>query len=152
MAENLKQMLESVSRSVAEETGYELVDVAFVKEYQRWVLRVFIDHPDGIGLEDCEKVSKALSAVLDAGDPIPHEYTLEVSSPGLDRPLKTDDDFQRFQGSTIKVKTFGPIEGRRNFKGSLVGMKDGNIIVSIEGEEKQIPRDQVASARLVPEF
>lgn len=152
MAKGLKKVLESVCRSVAEEAGYELVDVEFVKEYQSWVLRVFIDHPNGIGLEDCEKVSKALSAALDEGDPIPHQYTLEVSSPGLDRPLKTDKDFERFKGQEIKVKTFSPFEGKKVVTGILAGLAEGDIAVLVEGEEKKIPKDQAASVRLVPEF
>lgn len=152
MAKGLKNVLESVCRSVAEEAGYELVDAEFVKEYQRWVLRVFIDHPNGIGLEDCEKVSKALSTALDQGDPIPHQYTLEVSSPGLDRPLKTDKDFERFKGQKIKVKTYTSFEGKKTVTGVLAGLVEGDIAVLVEGEEKKIPRDQAASVRLVPEF
>lgn len=152
MAGNPSNMLASLCRPVVESAGYELVDVEFVKEYQNWVLRIFIDHPEGIGLDDCEKVSRALSPALDEGDPIPHNYVLEVSSPGLDRPLKSDRDFERFRGSTIKVKLFSPFEGRKTFKGSLVGLIDGKIVLTAEDEEKRIPREQVSSVRLVPEF
>ena len=113
---------------------------------------MFIDHPEGIGLDDCEKVSKSLSAALDEKDPIPHNYVLEVSSPGLDRPLKSEKDFERFKGHWIKVKTFAPIEGRKTFEGQLVGLHDGKIVFTFEEEEKQIPRDQISSVRLVPEF
>ena len=152
MAGKTSTALEAICRSVVESLGYELVDLQFVKEYQKWVLRVFIDHDEGIGLDDCEKVSKALSSALDEEDPIPHNYVLEVSSPGLDRPLKNEKDFERFKGYRIKVKTFSPIEGRKTFDGYLVGLNDGKIVLNVESEEMQIPRDQVSSVRLVPEF
>lgn len=152
MAGKISSALETICRSTIESIGYELVHLEFIKEYHNWVLRVFIDHPEGIGLDDCEKVSKALSSELDERDPISHNYVLEVSSPGLDRPLKDDRDFERFKGHRIKVKTFAPFEGRKTFDGHLVGLNDGKIVVSFGEEEKQIPRDQVSSVRLVPEF
>jgi ribosome maturation factor RimP len=152
MAGKISNLLESFCRSAVEAEGYELVDLEFVKEYQNWILRVFIDHSDGIGLDDCEKVSKALSSALDEGDPISQQYVLEVSSPGLDRPLKSEKDFERFKGHRIKVKTYTPFEGRKNLEGLLVGLIDEKIVLVFEEEEKGIPRDQVASVRLVPEF
>ena len=152
VAGNIKSILEGTCRSVAETSGYELVDLEFRKENQSWVLRVFIDHPDGIGLEDCEKMSKALSAILDEEDPIPQNYVLEVSSPGLDRPLKSDKDFELFKGYRIKLKTFSPFEGKKQFNGSLVGLEEDQIVFLSEEEEKRIPRAQVSLVRLDPEF
>ncbi|MGI6555433.1 MAG: ribosome maturation factor RimP [Bacillota bacterium] len=152
MAGNVKSMVEDICRNTVENSGYELVDLEFRKEHQGWVLRVFIDHPEGIGLDDCEKVSKALSSELDKDDPIPHKYVLEVSSPGLDRPLKNDKDFERFSGHQIKIKTYTPFEGKKTIKGSLVGLEDDNIIVLLDNEEKKIPRSQVSTVRLIPEY
>lgn len=152
MAANIKKVLEGICRSAAEGSGYDLVDLEFRKENQGWVLRVFIDHPEGIGLDDCEKVSKYLSSALDEEDPIPQNYVLEVSSPGLDRPLKSDKDFVRFKGHQIKIKTYAPFEGRKVFKGVLVGLAEDNIVVEVGEEEKRIPREKVSLVRLVPEF
>jgi len=152
MAGSIKSRLEDTSRSVAELLGYEMVDLEFVKESERWVLRVFIDNNDGIGLDDCEKVSKALSEALDEGDPIPHTYVLEVSSPGLDRPLKSEGDFDRFKGQQVMVKTFSPVNGRKKIKGCLKGLSDGEIVVAVEDQEYRIPRNQASSVRLVPEY
>lgn len=152
MTGNIKSMLEDTSMPVVESLGYELVDLEFVKESERWILRVFIDSPDGIGLDDCEKVSRALSQALDEGDPIPHNYILEVSSPGLDRPLKKEKDFERFKGNLISIKTYAPFEGRKKFEGQLQGLSDDNILITINDEEKRIPRNSVSSVRLVPEY
>lgn len=152
MTGNIMSMIENTCRTVAENTGYELVDLEFRKENHGWVLRVFIDHPQGIGLDDCEKVSKEVSSALDEGDPIPQSYVLEVSSPGLDRPLKSENDFRRFKGRQIKIKTTSSFEGKRTLKGSLVGLVEDNIVLMVDEEEKQIPMDQVSTVRLVPEF
>ena len=149
---NIKSILEGTCRSIVENLGYELVDIEFVKENNRWILRVFIDNLTGIGLDDCEKVSRALSAALDEGDPIPYNYVLEVSSPGIDRPLKSEKDFARFKGHQISIKTFTPFEGRKNFKGFLVGLLEDNIVLTLDDGEVRIPRNQVSSVRLVPEY
>ena len=115
------------------------------------VLRLTIDSPDGIGLEDCEKVSHAASALLDVEDPVPGEYSLEVSSPGLDRKLTKVDHFQRFEGETLKVTMRFPINGRRRFRGTLVSSDDKNIVVEVDGEAYSLPLATIDAARLVPE-
>lgn len=152
VAGNFKGVLEDICKTAVENLGYDLVDLEFRKEGQRWVLRVFIDHLEGIGLDDCEKVSRVLSSELDENDPISHKYILEVSSPGLDRPLKREKDFERFKGHQVKIKTYTPFEGKKTIKGSLVGLEDSNIVVVSEGEEKKIPRSQVSIVRLIPEY
>src|SRR5688500_823259 len=107
-----------------EAAGYELVDVEWKRETTGWILRVFIDGPGGIRHEDCERVSRELSAVLDVADFIPHTYSLEVSSPGLNRPLRTLSHFRRHVGQQARIKLNQGVEGRRNFRGRIVGVAD----------------------------
>ena len=115
------------------------------------VVRLFIDKSDGISLDDCEKVSLAVSALLDVEDPLPGEYNLEVSSPGLDRKLTKVEHFQRFAGETVKVQMRFPIEGRKRFRGTLVSSNDENIVVEVDGEPHSLPIATIDTARLVPE-
>jgi ribosome maturation factor RimP len=115
------------------------------------VIRVFIDKPEGIDLDDCEKVSLAVSALLDVEDPVPGNYNLEVSSPGLDRKLTKVEHFQRFVGETVKVQMRFPIEGRRRFRGTLVSSDEENIVVEVDGESHSLPLKTIDTARLVPD-
>jgi ribosome maturation factor RimP len=130
--------------------GYELVDLEVRLGGKNGVVRVFIDGPEGIGLDDCEKVSRAVSALLDVEDPIPGHYNLEVSSPGLDRKLTKLEHFQRFEGETLKVRMRFPIEGRRRFRGKLVASNEESILVEVDGEEHTLPMATIDTARLVP--
>ncbi len=143
------ELLEPGIRSL----GYELVGV----EYRRGgpggdLLRVYIDKEDGISADDCQKVSYQVSGVLDVEDPITGHYTLEISSPGLDRLLFKREDFERFAGQQVKLRAIYPIEGRRKFKGRLLGLRDANVVIEQDGEELSLPIDQVEQARLVPEY
>lgn len=128
--------------------GYELVGV----ELSRGLLRVYIDHAEGIGVDDCQAVSYQVSGVLDVEDPISGQYSLEVSSPGLDRPLFKAGDFTRFAGEQVAVKLTAPFEGRRKYKGLLVGLIDEQVIVNAEGQEFSFPLDQIDQAKLVPNY
>ncbi|NLJ86043.1 MAG: ribosome maturation factor RimP [Firmicutes bacterium] len=152
-----RQSTEAIVTQLAEEImadypELELVDVNYAKEGATWVLRVFIDKEAGVDLEDCEKVSRRLSASLDEVDPIPGSYSLEVSSPGLERPLTKDAHFQRFAGKLVSVRTYAPFQGSKQWKGRLMGLVDGAITVEVDGEVIKIPRDQVAKANLAIEF
>ena len=131
--------------------GYELADLEVKLGGRGGVLRIFIDHPEGIGLDDCEKVSLAVSALLDVEDPLPGHYNLEVSSPGLDRKLTKVEHFQRFKGETLKVSLRFPIGGRKRFRGTLVSSDDENIVVEVDGESYSLPMATIDTARLVPE-
>jgi ribosome maturation factor RimP len=133
-----------------ERLGYELIDLEANVGGKGGLIRLFIDKPDGIDLEDCEKVSLAVSALLDVEDPIPGNYNLEVSSPGLDRKLTKIEHFQRFAGETVKVQMRFPIEGRRRFRGTLVSSDDENIVVEVDGESHSLPLKTIDTARLVP--
>lgn len=134
-----------------ERLGYELADLEVRLGGKGGLVRVFIDKPEGIDLDDCETVSRAVSALLDVEDPVPGNYNLEVSSPGLDRKLTKVEHFQRFEGETVKVQMRFPIEGRRRFRGTLVSSDDENIVVEVDGESHSLPLKTIDTARLVPE-
>jgi ribosome maturation factor RimP len=144
--EELQRLLEPT----IENMGYELIDLELNLGGKSGIVRIFIDHPDGIGLDDCEKVSRVISALLDVEDPLPGHYNLEVSSPGLDRKLTKTEHFQRFIGETVKVHMRFPMEGRRRFRGTLVASDDEKIVVEVDGESHTLPRATIDSARLVP--
>jgi ribosome maturation factor RimP len=131
--------------------GYELVDLEVRLGGSGGMVRLFIDKPDGIDLEDCETVSQAVSALLDVEDPVPGNYNLEVSSPGLDRKLTKVEHFQRFAGEIVKVQMRFPIEGRKRFRGTLVSSNDESIVVEVDGEPHSLPMATIDTARLVPE-
>ena len=135
-----------------ERLGYELADLEVRLGSKSGLVRIFIDKPEGIDLADCEKVSLAVSALLDVEDPVPGNYNLEVSSPGLDRKLTKVEHFQRFEGETVKVQMRFPIEGRRRFRGTLLSSDDENIVVEVDGESHSLPLKTIDTARLVPEM
>lgn len=145
--------LTSLVRNVVEPMGYELVGCELVSgDRQGTVFRVYIDHENGITLDDCSSVSHQLSGVLDVEDPIRGNYNLEISSPGLDRPLFTPAHYQRFSGETVSLRMRLPQDGRKKFKGTLLGCEQGVVSVLVEGSEYRLPFDQVEQARLVPEI
>ncbi len=145
-ADELSELLEpTVSR-----LGYELIDLEAKIGGKSGVLRLFIDQDEGIDLEDCERVSRAVSALLDVEDPLPGQYDLEVSSPGLDRKLTKVEHFQKFTGEEVKVQTRFPIEGRRRYRGTLTSCDDESIEVLVDGQSYRIPHATIDVARLVP--
>ena len=131
--------------------GFELVGVEF-KSGRRGLLRVYIDSDDGVTVDDCQDVSHQVSALLDVEDPIPGQYSLEVSSPGLDRPLFRAADFERFAGQEVRVRLVAPLQGRRKFRGVLVGMRDDRVVVQVEEQELVVSLDEIDEARLVPDY
>lgn len=133
-----------------EQLGYELADLELRLGGRDGLIRVFIDKPDGVGLEDCEIVSHQISAVLDVEDPLPGHYLLEVSSPGLDRRLTKLEHYQRFIGEELRIKLRFPLEGRRNYRGVLRAADKENIEVEVDGELHRLPIATIESARLVP--
>ncbi|MDN5294078.1 MAG: ribosome maturation factor RimP [Eubacteriales bacterium] len=137
---------------LASELGLELVDVEYVKEGGSWILRLFIDKEGGVSHADCQALSEKIDPLLDQEDLIPHSYFLEVSSPGIERPLKKKEDFDRYRGSRVKIKTFAAIGGQKNWTGILMGTEEGNVVLTVDEKRVLIPLDQVASARLAPEF
>ncbi len=145
--------LESLVRDTVESKGYEFVGVEMLSRAKAGVLlRVYIDSENGVNVDDCASVSRQLSAVLDVEDPISGRYSLEVSSPGLDRPLFEKAHFERFAGHRIKLVLSAPLEGQRNFKGVLRGVENDEVVVDLEVEQLVVPLADVISARLIPEF
>lgn len=137
---------------VAQQLELELFDVEFKKEGKDWFLRYFIDKPEGITHVDCEAFSHAVSDRLDELDPISQSYFLEVSSPGAERPLRKEADYERFKGRTANITTFAPLEGRKSFEGKLGGVVEGAVVLTSQGKDWRIPLEQVAQARLAVSF
>lgn len=132
----------------------ELVDVEFVKEGQHRYLRVFIDKEGGVSLDDCQQLSEFLNNRLDSLDPIEENYYLEVSSPGVERPLKKDHDFERFKGKLVEIKLYYPLDGQKIIEGELMGLHDGKVKVKPENQDQviSIPKDKIALAKLLVRF
>jgi ribosome maturation factor RimP len=137
-----------LARPIAEAAGCEVWDVEYVREAGAWYLRVYIDKPGGVSIDDCEAVSRALDPVLDEYDPIPTSYTFEVSSAGAERELKRPSDFERFMGAEVEVRHYQPIDGAKAHTGVLRGYADGAVTVEIKGKEITYSKPQVAQVRL----
>jgi ribosome maturation factor RimP len=154
MEEREKEIVEKVKellQPILEEGNFELVDVEFVREPVGWVLRIYADRPTGgITISDCQWISERIGTVLDVEDVIPHSYNLEVSSPGLDRPLKSQKDFDRHRGIVVKIKTTEPLDNQRNFKGEVVSTSEKGVTVHdvSRNAEVEIPYDKIKSARV----
>lgn len=144
--EELTRLLEPT----VEGLGYELSDLELRLGGPEGLVRVFIDKEGGVGLEDCEQVSRQISAVLDVEDPLPGHYVLEVSSPGLDRKLTKPAHFRRFIGEEIRVQMRFPVDGRRKFRGRLAAVNEETIDMQVDGQDFRLPMATIESARLVP--
>lgn len=138
------ELAEPLARSL----GLDLVETEWTREHGRRILRVTIDKPGGVSHEDCEALSRKLDSALDEADLIHEPYHLEVSSPGAERPLKTPEDFRRFAGRRVLVRSRIPIEGRREWRGDLVGATDDAILVAAGGSQIAVPRAAVTRVRL----
>ncbi len=151
--QSIVAQVEEIVEPIAHRSGLEVADVELLGQGSRTVLRVVMESAGesapGVTVEELARVSEMLSRQLDLRDLIPHAYTLEVSSPGLDRPLKKDRDFVRFAGREIEVWTFAPIENQRHFKGRLLGLEGGIVRLAVGPRQVGLPRDQVTRARLV---
>jgi ribosome maturation factor RimP len=144
--------IEDAVEGVLGQESVELVDLNYLQENGRWVLRFFIDKEGGVTISDCENLSKRIGALLDATEMIPHKYALEVSSPGLNRILKKEKDFQRFSGERVKVRVRAPIDGQRRFRGTLKGVEDGGVLVEHEGGTLKFQFGSIEEARLDPDI
>jgi ribosome maturation factor RimP len=152
MNQSIEQRVRVLVEPIIKEKGLELVDVEYMKEGTHWYLRLFIDKDGGVDIDDCSGVSHAVSELLDKSDIILQSYILEVSSPGLERPLKRTEDFQRFQGELITIKTNKLFKGYEEFSGYLMGLENDEIILEYEGKQMAIPRSVVKKAHLSLEF
>jgi ribosome maturation factor RimP len=145
---NVQNLIEPVVSAL----GYELVGIEYLSQGRRSLLRIYIDHVDGINVHDCERVSHQVSGVLDVEDVIHGQYSLEVSSPGLDRPLFTKEQFQRFIGSEVSIRLSIAQAGRKKFKGILRSIDDTNVFLQVDEEEICVPFNAIEKANLVPIF
>ncbi len=158
IAERTRQLVEPVLAR----DGFELVEVEWLREGRSWVLRLYVDRSGGVTIDDCQAASRTVEAMLDAEGYIEPAYALEVSSPGLARPLRKVSDFERFAGQRVHVKTYGPVESasagapgagpRKNWTGILRGIRDGLVEVEVDGHVHRIPHAQIAKANLEYDF
>ncbi|MBU2184699.1 ribosome maturation factor RimP [Rheinheimera muenzenbergensis] len=147
-----EQKLTELLQPTVEATGFELLGLELVQAGRHSTLRLYIDHADGVNVDNCALVSREVSAILDVEDPITNEYLLEVSSPGLDRPLFTAAHFAAVVGQKIEVKLAIPQDGRRKFKGVLTAIEDDMLIVEVDGKPFSLLMDNVDKANVVPVF
>ena len=153
----LRDQLRELLAPVVAGLGYQLCELEFLPRSGGGMLRIYIDSsrdsPEpGISLDDCERVSRAVSETLDAADPIPSHYTLEVSSPGLDRLLRTREHFERFAGERVRLEMMQPVEGRKRFSGRLLGVGASDITLELENGSISLPIDDIHRARLAPDM
>lgn len=149
----VEQVVEEMLLPIMDDLQCELVDIEYKKEGSHWYLRIYIDkHPSAVTIDDCQAVSERISDLLDESDPIPHSYFLEVSSPGLDRVLKKDSDFERYKGFKVDVSLYKPINGRRKLTGELIGLEDNQLLIQDGNEVLSFSRIDVAMVRLTVEF
>lgn len=141
-----------LAKPFVEQAGCTLWDVEYVREAGTWFLRVYIDAPDGVNIDQCEAVSRPLSDALDEADPIEGSYVLEVGSAGADRALKKPAHFEAFMGSAVDVKLYRPRDGRKEFTGTLESYQDGDVTITVAGESVAFTKKEIAQVRLHIEF
>jgi len=144
--------LSDMLRPAAEALGYEFLGVEYIGQGKHTILRVYIDHENGINVDDCASVSHQVSGILEVEDPIASQYTLEVSSPGMDRPLFTMAHFSEYVGQEVQMRCHVGVDGRRKFKGKLVSAKDERLVVEVDNQSYEIDFHDVDKANLVPVF
>ncbi len=149
---NIARRIEALIREAVEDEGFELVGVELAQTGRSPVLRVYVDRPGGVTISDCAYMSRRVGVLLEVDDFIPGSYTLEVSSPGLERPLFREADYRRFLGREIRLLAVEKIEGRRNFAGRIKGFSNGAVQLDCEGETFSVPLDRVKKAHLVYRF
>jgi len=135
MKKSIEKTIEEIVLPIVDKNKFELIDVEYIKEAGHYYLRVYIDKEGGIGLNDCKMVSEELSEILDKIDPIKENYFLEISSPGIDRPLKKDSDFERYKGRDVELKLYKALDGQKQFEGELVGLFEGIIKIKTDKDE-----------------
>ena len=150
--EEYEQRAEALLTPIVDANGFELVDVEYVKEAGEWYLRGYIDKPGGITVNDCETVSRAFSDRLDEEDFIDESYIMEISSPGLDRPLKKDKDYERSMGRLIEIRTYRPIEKQKEFCGILTAYDSNSVTIDEDGTPRTFEKKDIALIRLAIEF
>jgi len=146
------QVLNELLQPLVEDLGYEFIGLEYNPNPKHSVLRIYIDHENGVGIQDCETVSRETAALLDVKDPIKSHYNLEVSSPGLDRPLFTPAHFSEFTGSEVQINLFAPQDGRRKFTGPILSAGESSVSIEQDGSEVTLDYDNIAKAKLIPDY
>jgi ribosome maturation factor RimP len=144
--------LNELLQPLIEELGYEFVGLEYNSNPKHALLRIYIDHESGVGIEDCEVVSRETAALLDVKDPIRSQYNLEVSSPGLDRPMFRSEHYIEFIGSPVQINTFAPLDGRRKFSGPILGADEHTVTIDQDGSEVTLEIDNIVKAKLIPDY
>lgn len=152
MSKKITEAVRAIVEPAVAGLGYDLVDVEYKRETQGMVLTIFIDRPEGITLDDCERVSVAVDPLLDAHDPIAGSYFLSVSSPGLDRPLKTDADLKRHMGKPVDIRLYKPVEKSKAFAGALSAFDADTVTITADGLPRTLNRRDIASIKPHIEF
>ena len=142
------EIVTGFAKPIVEQCGCELWEVEYVSEGGQWYLRIYIDKEEGVSIDDCEKVSRAVDPILDEIDPITSNYIFEVSSAGLERTLKLPEHFQRFLGENVEVKLYKPLDGSKLYVGTLTAYENGNISLNFGGKTITFTKEQVATVRL----
>lgn len=145
----IENKIEQLLKPLIEDMGYELWGCEYLAQGRHSLLRIYIDKEEGIGVEDCQKVSQEVSAILDVEDPITSNYSLEISSPGIPRPLFYSWQYQRYVGSTVQIKLYQPFEGRRKYAGSIVTADGDVLVLNVDNAEKHFPVSNIVKANLV---
>lgn len=140
--------VEEIVGPVLENLGFELIERELIMEAGRWVLRIYIDKEGGVTIDDCSRASRSVEDVIEIEEIVPGHYNLEMSSPGINRPLRYRKHFEKFCGSTIKLKTLHPIDGRSNYKGTLDGLDGDDILMTVDGIKYRVPFAELAKARV----
>ncbi len=146
------QILNELLQPLVEDLGYEFIGLEYNPNPKHSLLRIYIDHENGVGIQDCETVSRETAALLDVKDPIRSHYNLEVSSPGLDRPLFTPAHFSEFTGSEVQINLFAPQDGRRKFSGPILSAGESSVNIEQDGSEVTLDYDNIAKAKLIPDY
>ncbi len=155
MDKTVRQVLsvaEPLVEALATDEGFELVDMTYQREPQGWVLRVYIDRPGGVTIADCQSISRQTGDMLEGKDVLRNAFNLEVSSPGLNRPLKKSADFERFVGQRVRIKTRIAVQGCRKFLGQLTGCVDGLVCLNVDGVSMQVPLESISKAHIEYDF
>jgi ribosome maturation factor RimP len=146
------QKLNELLQPLVEDLGYEFVGLEYNSNPKHSVLRIYIDHENGVGIKDCETVSRETAALLDVKDPIRSRYNLEISSPGLDRPLFTPAHYNEFAGQEAQINLFAPQDGRRKFSGPILSADENSVKIEQDGSEVTLDFDNIAKAKLIPDY
>ncbi|HHV61614.1 MAG TPA: ribosome maturation factor RimP [Firmicutes bacterium] len=149
-ASRIEELVTQLAKPIVTSEGMELVDVEYVREAGEWFLRIYLDKEGGVSIDDCTLVSERLGRELDAIDPIPQSYILEVSSSG-EKPLRKEEDFTRFAGRRVLINTYTVVDGRKSLEGYLEGLENNEVKVNVDGKVLRVPREKISKARLVVE-